>query len=107
LGIPVSDLLENQSRIGRWRAQGLTALEWQAAHAAAMAAHGGAEMFELMAKNTCMLVLDWVPGGPLLAGDKDGPFQPARLLQTASDLGRQAGQFIYEKLSHTRNIIHM
>ncbi len=95
MGIPVSDLLENQSRIGRWRAQGLTALEWQAAHAAAMA------------KNTCMLVLDWVPGGPLLAGDKDGPFQPARLLQTASDLGRQAGQFIYEKLSHTRNIIHM
>lgn len=37
-------------------AQGLTALEWQRAHAAALAAHGGAEMFELMGKRTCMLV---------------------------------------------------
>ncbi len=71
-----------------------------------MAAHGGAEMFELMAKNTCMLVLDWVPGGPLLAGDKDGPFQPARLLQTASDLGRRAGQFVYEK-RYTREISYV
>ena len=66
--------------------QGLTALEWQAAHAAALAARGGGEMFELMGRRACMLVMDWVPGRSLL--HSDGPFQPNNVLQTASDLGR-------------------
>lgn len=67
--------------------QGLTALEWQTAHAAAEAAGGGGgEMADLMSKHTCMLVMDWVPGGELLKSD--GPFLPARVRQTACDLGR-------------------
>ncbi len=70
-------------------AQGITAREWQSAHAAALSARGGAEMFDLMSRVTCCLVMDWVPATSLLKAE--GPFQAHTALQTASDLGRRAG----------------
>lgn len=72
--------------------QGLTALEWRTAHAAALRAAGGADMFDLMGHQTCCLVMDWVPGVPLLKGG--GPFRQENAIRTASDLGR-CGNYLF------------
>ena len=68
-------------------AQGGTQAEWKDAHGAAMLlGRRGAELDEAMARATCCLVMEYVPGRSLF--HEPQPFAPQQLLRTAEDLGR-------------------
>lgn len=68
-------------------AQGGTQTEWKEAHGSALLlGQRGADLEEQMKQSACMLVMEYIPGRPLL-GEQE-PFQAARILRTAEDLGR-------------------
>jgi hypothetical protein len=46
----------------------------------------GAELEEAMARATCCLLMEYVPGAALFQAPQ--PFAPQQLLRTAEDLGR-------------------
>ena len=68
-------------------AQGGTQTEWKEAHGSALLlGQWGADLEEQMKQSACMLVMEYIPGRPLL-GEQE-PFQAAHVLRTAEDLGR-------------------
>lgn len=68
-------------------AQGATQKEWKEAHGSALLlGQRGAELEEAMGSCACALVMEYVPGRPLL-GEQE-PFQAQNVLRTAEDLGR-------------------
>lgn len=70
-----------------WAAQGGTQTEWKEAHGSALLlGQRSADLDEQMKQSACMLVMEYIPGRPLL-GEQE-PFQAARILRTAEDLGR-------------------
>ena len=46
----------------------------------------GADLEEQMGRSACVLVMEYIPGRPLL-GEQE-PFQASQILRTAEDLGR-------------------
>jgi len=80
---------QRRKRGARARAQGASAPEFKAAHAACLLqGRRAAGLAEQLARAACVLVMEFVPGAALLAAGE--PFQPARLPATATDLGRCA-----------------
>ena len=70
-------------------AQGATAAEWrEASSAALLLGSRGEALAEAMAQSAACLVMDFIPGRPLLS--LGAPFDPRRLHRTAADLGRRA-----------------
>ncbi|KAK9806465.1 hypothetical protein WJX73_010630 [Symbiochloris irregularis] len=69
------------------RKGGRTAGEWKEAFSAALLlGRRGSTFVEQMSHDTCMLVLEYVPGRPLLK--RSEPFKGPLALQTAAQLGR-------------------
>ena len=67
--------------------QGRTAGEWKEAYSSAvLLGRRGSTFVEQMSHDTCMLVLEYVPGRALLKTEE--PFTSSRCLATAAQLGR-------------------
>lgn len=67
--------------------QGRTAGEWKEAYSAAvLLGRRGSTLEEQMGHDSCMLVMEYVPGRPLLRLEE--PFTAKRACTTASELGR-------------------
>ena len=67
--------------------QGATQAEWKEAHGSSLLlGQKGADLEEQMGRSACILVMEYIPGRPLL-GEQE-PFQAAQILRTAEDLGR-------------------
>ena len=70
-------------------AQGATQAEWKEAHGSSLLlGQKGADLEEQMGRSACVLVMEYIPGRPLL-GEQE-PFQATQILRTAEDLGRCA-----------------
>ena len=68
-------------------AKGATQAEWKEAHGSSLLlGQKGADLEEQMGRSACVLVMEYIPGRPLL-GEQE-PFQATQILRTAEDLGR-------------------
>ena len=88
LHLSISALSSQQQIVkAKAAAQGATAAEWrEASSAALLLGSRGEALAEAMSNSAACLVMDFIPGKPLLS--LGAPFDPRRLHRTAADLGR-------------------